>query len=295
MTINAARLLDWSFPVTEHTVTARDAMLYALGLGLGHDPADKAELRYVYERDLAVLPTMASVIGHPGPWYADPGTGIDWVRVVHGEQSVEMHAPLREGVPLRCETSVTDVEDKGNGRGALVRWQRRLTDTSDGSPVATLDSTLFCRGDGGFGGPRRPRAAGPDRPASPAWPAVPPTATVTQEISPRAALIYRLSGDFNPVHADPQVAADAGFERPILHGLCTFGMAAWSALRELAGGDATALTSISARFKSPVLPGQSLRTDLWQDGTAVRFSSSVGDRVVLDNGLLRLHGEGTSG
>jgi acyl dehydratase len=287
MTIDAARLLGWSFPVTEHTVTARDAMLYALGLGLGRDPVDQAELRYVYDRDLCVLPTMAAVIGHPGPWYADPGTGIDWVRVVHGEQSVEMHAPLRAGIPLRCETSVTDVEDKGSGRGALVRWQRRLTGASDGLPVATLDSTLFCRGDGGFGGFRRPRAGGPDHPPGP------PTATVTQEISPRASLIYRLSGDLNPIHADPQVAADAGFERPILHGLCTFGMAAWSALRELAGGDATALTSISARFKAPVLPGQSLRTDLWQDGTAVRFTSSVGDRVVLDHGLLRLHREET--
>ncbi|HEY1702493.1 MAG TPA: MaoC/PaaZ C-terminal domain-containing protein [Trebonia sp.] len=288
MTIDAAKLLGWPFPVTEHTVTARDAMLYALGLGLGRDPADKTELRYVYERDLSVLPTMAAVIGHPGPWYADPGTGIDWVRVVHGEQSVEMHAPLREGVRLRCQTSVTDVEDKGEGRGALVRWRRRLTDASDGSPVATLDSALFCRGDGGFGGPRRPRAA------DPAWPDGPPTATVTvtQEISPRAALIYRLSGDLNPVHADPRVAADAGFERPILHGLCTFGMAAWSAVRELAGGDATALSSVSARFKAPVLPGQTLRTDLWRDGATVWFRSSVGDRVVLDNGLLRLHGEG---
>ena len=287
MTIDAARLLGWSFPVTEHTVTARDAMLYALGLGLGRNPADKTELRYVYERDLSVLPTMAAVIGHPGPWYADPGTGIDWLRVVHGEQSLQLHAPLREGVPLRCETLVTDVEDKGHGRGALVRWQRRLTHRSDGSPVAILDSTLFCRGDGGFGGPRRAPAVPPDGPDGP------PTATVTQEISPRAALIYRLSGDFNPVHADPQAAADAGFERPLLHGLCTFGMAAWSALRELAGGGATALTSISARFKSPVLPGQSLRTDLWQDGTAVRFRSSVGDRAVLDDGLLRLRGEGT--
>jgi acyl dehydratase len=116
--------------------------------------------------------------------------------------------------------------------------------------------------------------------------------TVIQEISPRAALIYRLSGDLNPVHADPRVAADAGFERPILHGLCTFGMATWSAVRELAGGDATAPSSVSARFKAPVLPGQSLRTDLWRDGATVWFRSYVGDRVVLDNGLLRLNGEG---
>ena len=290
MTIDAAKLLEWTFPVTEHAVTVKDAMLYALGVGLGCEPADKPELRYVYERELAVLPTMAAVIGHPGPWYSDPGTGIDWLRVVHGEQSVEMHAPLRESATLRCETSVTDIEDKGAGRGALVRWRRRLTDASDASPVATLDSTLFCRGDGGFGGPRRAPTAEPD------WPAGPPTATVTRPISPRAALLYRLSGDLNPVHADPQVAAEAGFERPILHGLCTFAMATWSALRELTGGDATALRSVRARFKAPVLPGQSLRTDLWQDGATVRFRSYAGDgdggRLVLDNGLLRLREEG---
>jgi acyl dehydratase len=125
---------------------------------------------------------------------------------------------------------------------------------------------------------------------------------VTRPISPRAALIYRLSGDFNPVHADPRIASEAGFERPILHGLCTFAMAAWSAVRELAGGDATALESVSARFKAPVLPGQLLRTELWRDGTMVRFRSyaadgsgsttGCGERMVLDNGLLRLRGEG---
>src|SRR6202012_4086354 len=130
----------------EHAVTVKDAMLYALGVGLGCEPADKPELRYVYERELAVLPTMAAVIGHPGPWHSDHRTGIDWLRVVHGEQSVELHAPLCEGGTLRCERSVTDNKHKAAGRGALVRWRRRLPNASDASPVSTLDSSLFCLG-----------------------------------------------------------------------------------------------------------------------------------------------------
>ncbi len=120
MTIDAAKLLDYPFPTSEHSYTARDAMLYALGVGLGSDPTDEAELPYVYERNLTVLPTMAAVIGHPGPWFRDPATGIDWVHVVHGEQSLEIHAPPLhpDNPPLRCETQVVDVEDKGPGRGA---------------------------------------------------------------------------------------------------------------------------------------------------------------------------------
>jgi acyl dehydratase len=289
MTIDAKRLLDWTFPVTEHRFTARDAMLYALGVGLGGDPADGRELRYVYERDLAVLPTMAAVIGHPGPWYRDPGTGIDWLHVVHGEQALVLHAPLRAGTPLRCETSVTDVEDKGPGRGALVRWRRRLLDAATSAPVATLDSTLFCRNDGGFGGPRRERQA-PEE-----WPQEPPTATVRRRISPRAALIYRLSGDLNPVHADPELAAQAGFERPILHGLCTFALATWSVLGELADGDVDALESVRARFRAPVLPGQELHTEMWRSGRTVRFRSHTTEagRPVLDAGLLRLRPRGS--
>lgn len=284
MTIDEAAVRNWPFEATTHTVTAKGAMLYALGVGLGGDPTDERELPYVYENDLDVLPTMAAVIGHPGPWYRDPRTGIDWLHVVHGEQSLVMHAPLRAESPLRCETSVTDVEDKGSGRGALVRWRRRLVDTATGTPVATLDSTLFCRNDGGFGGERRPRR----EPAT--WPDEPPTAVVRRRISPRAALIYRLSGDLNPVHADPRTAVEAGFERPILHGLCTFALATWSVLRELAAGDASALRSVQARFRAPVLPGQELRTEMWRAADVVRFRCATTEtgQVVLDDGLLRL-------
>jgi acyl dehydratase len=286
MTIDAESLLAWPFPVTEHTFTAEDAMLYALGVGLGADPTDEVELPYVYERGLAVLPTMAAVVGHPGPWFSDAGTGIDWVHVVHGEQALAVHAPLTPDTPMRCVTRVTGVEDKGVGKGALVHWRRELADAESGGPVATLDSTLFCRKDGGFGGTRR------SRPQPPPWPEGAPTTVVERDISARAALIYRLSGDFNPLHADPKLAVEAGFDQPILHGLCTFALATWTVLRALAGGDGGALASVRVRFRAPVLPGERLRTEMWQDGADVRFRSYAGERMVLETGHARLRPHG---
>jgi len=203
---------------------------------------------------------------------------------VHGEQSLRVHAPLAPDTPLRCETRVTEVEDKGPGKGALVHWRRELSDAAAATPVATLDSTLFCRNDGGFGGTRRP----PQQ--APVWPEGPPTAVVERDISPRAALVYRLSGDLNPIHADPKLAVEAGFEQPILHGLCTFAMATWAVVSELADSDVSALESVRVRFKAPVLPGQRLRTEMWRDGGEVRFRSYVADRMVLDGGALRVQG-----
>jgi acyl dehydratase len=287
MTIQESTLLGWQFPVTEHVFTPRDAMLYALGIGLGADPTNGRELPYVYERDLAVLPTMAAVVGHPGPWYQDPATGIDWVQVVHGEQSLTVHSVLAPDAAVRCHTSVIDVEDKGEGKGALVRWQRRLVDAATNEPVATLDSALFCRADGGFGGERRAS------PASDPWPAGEPTAVAERDISPRAALIYRLSGDYNPVHADPKIAAEAGFEKPILHGLCTFAMATWAVIEHIADGEVAALESVRVRFKAPVLPGQTLRTEMWGQADEVKFRSytHAGKRLVLDAGVVKLRTE----
>jgi acyl dehydratase len=289
MTIDPETLVNWSFPVTQHTVTAKDAMLYALGVGLGSDPTDEQELPFVYERELAVLPTLAAVIGHPGPWYRHPDAGVDWVSVVHGEQTLLLHAPLEADQRIRCEISVTDVEDKGPGRGALVHWQRRLLDAVTSAPVATATSTLFCRKDGGFGGQRRQSQPAPPVPSGP------PTAIVETRTSPRAALIYRLSGDLNPVHADPKVAAEAGFERPILHGLCTFGLTAWSIIKELVEGDVGALESVRVRFKAPVLPGQTVRTEMWQEGRTVRFRclTTEAAQLVIDGGVLQLRSDRT--
>lgn len=286
MTIDPEALLGWQFPVIEVTYDWRDSILYALGLGLGADPTDPAQLRFLYEDGLQAFPTMGLVLGHPGPWYRDPRTGIDWVRTVQGEQDMVLHQPLRPADRLRCETRVTDVIDKGPGRAAHVHWSRTLSRVETGEPLCTLASVLVCRGDGGFGGPTRataPRAAVPDDP---------PTATCDLPISPRAALIYRLSGDLNPVHVDPAVARSAGFDRPILHGLCTLGVAAHALLRTFLDMQPHRLTGLSTRFTAPVLPGDTLRTQMWPRGSTIAFRSMVVERnvVVLDGGIATVDG-----
>jgi acyl dehydratase len=287
MTIDEQALLNWKFPTSTVAYGDTEVMLYALGVGLGRDPTEEEDLKFVYEDGLQVLPTFAAILGHPGPWYRDPASGIDWVNVVHGEQSLALHAPLAPADSLVCHTSVTDVEDKGDGRGALVSWRRTLERESTGEPVATCDSVLFCRADGGFGG-----EPGPKRAPAP-WPEGGPTAHSVTRISPRAGLIYRLSGDRNPLHVDPKTAVEAGFDRPILHGLCTYAMATYAVIREFASSDVERLASVGVRFKTPVFPGETLRTDMWlEDGGTVRFRSTSVDRdvVVLDAGLAQLRG-----
>ncbi|MFB6395469.1 MaoC/PaaZ C-terminal domain-containing protein [Polymorphospora lycopeni] len=286
MTIDLDTLLGWQFPVIEQSYDERDAILYALGVGLGTDPTDEQQLRFLYEEGMVAFPTLALVLGHPGPWYSDPATGIDWIRVVHGEQDLRIHQPLRPRDDIVCHTRVTDVIDKGPGRPALVYWERRVSRRDTGEPLCTLSSTLVCRNDGGFGGPpgpARPRAAVPDRPAT-TWCDLP--------TSPRAGLIYRLSGDRNPLHVDPRVAREAGFERPILHGLCTLGVAAHAILRSVLDYEAGRLVGLSGRFSAPMLPGETVRTHLWlEDGNvAFRCVSLDRDLTVIDGGLAVLAG-----
>lgn len=284
MTIDRQTLLNWPFQDRVQSYDFKDVILYALGVGLGHDPTDRQQLPYVYEKNLAVFPTFPVVLGHPGPWNADPRAGIDRKRVVHGEQSVEIHKPLPAEATVRGVNRITEVIDKGEGKGALVYTERKIYDEADGSLLATLKATSFCRANGGFGGP-----AGPV-PAPHAIPDRAPDLQVELGSIAQAALIYRLNADFNPLHVDLDVAAAAGFKQPILHGLCTFGMAAHAILKGLAGYDAHALASIQARFSSPVYPGETLRFDLWRDGNDISFRAWVPARdvKVLDNGRATL-------
>ncbi|WP_433046326.1 MaoC/PaaZ C-terminal domain-containing protein [Dactylosporangium sp. CS-033363] len=283
MTIDPDTLLGWEFPVLEQAYDERDAILYALGVGLGTDPTDERQLRYLYEDGLRVFPTMGLVLGHPGPWYRDPRAGVDWVRVVHGEQELTVHAPLLPRDRIRCHTRVTGVVDKGPDRGALVFWQREVSRAGTGEPLCTLASTLVCRADGGFGGP-----AGPVRPR-PTVPDGPAAQTCDLVTSPRAGLIYRLSGDLNPLHADPAVARAAGFDRPILHGLGTLGVAAHAVLRACLDYEPE-LRGLSARFSAPMFPGETVRTELWplDDGVAFRCTSLERGAVVIDGGRAEL-------
>lgn len=280
MAIDTDKLLAREFPEVEHRYTQRDTMLYALGVGLGTDPMSAEELRFVYERELRALPTMAAVLAGPGFWVREPDTGIDWVRVLHGEQGLVFHRPLPPEGTVRARTRVTGVVDKGAGKGALIYTERQGVDTATGEPLFTVHHTTFARGDGGFGGPTGPA------PAPHALPERAPDEHCDLPTLPQAALIYRLSGDYNPLHADPEVAAAAGYPRPILHGLCTLGVAGHALLRTCCGYDPARLRALQVRFSAPVYPGETLRTELWRDGSVVSFRALVRERdaVVLNNG-----------
>jgi len=284
MAINYEQLMAWPFEDVRHRYTQRDTMLYALGVGLGVDPLNETELRFVYEKNLLALPTLPVVLGYPGMWMKDPATGIDAVRLVHGEQGLVIHRlPAPEGEVIG-RTKVTGIVDKGTGKGALVYTERTVHDAASGELLATLTSTTFCRADGGFGGPTGPVKTVHELPARAA------DHSVDFATQPRAALIYRLSGDYNPLHAEPAVASAAGFKQPILHGLATYGIAGWALTQRVCGGDPSALQSLDVRFSSPVYPGETIRTELWVDGKVVSFRARAVERdiVVLNNGRAEL-------
>ncbi len=285
MAIDYQRLKNWPFAEIEHSYGAKDTILYALGLGFGADPMDRAQLRFVYEEGLKALPTMATVLAYPGQWAKNPETGIDWKQVVHGEQSVVIHRPLPPAGTVVGRTVIEEIVDKGAGKGALVYSRRDISDQETGEPLASLHSTSFLRGNGGFGGP-----SGPTR-AVHALPERAPDLVCDIATLPQAALIYRLSGDYNPLHADPEIAAVAGFPRPILHGLCTFGVAGHALLRMLCSYDPTRLRRMDARFSAPVYPGETIRTEIWREGEGrAGFRCRVLGRgaVVINNGLAEI-------
>ena len=288
MPIDVQKLKASPFEPITHRYTERDTMLYALGIGLGHEPLDTDALRYVYEPQLQALPMMGVVLGYPGFWAKDPATGIDWVRVLHGEQSLELHAPLPAAGTVVGTSRVTALVDKGAAKGALMFSERDITDAASGKLLATARSVSFLRGDGGFS--ERGQPSDPPQPQRLATPDSPPDRVCELTTRPESALIYRLSGDYNPVHADPAVARSAGFERPILHGLCSFGVTGHALLRTLCGWDASRLKEIGCRFSAPVYPGETLRVEMWQRGEQAQFRTKVVERnvVVLSHGSARI-------
>ncbi|MGR3780846.1 MAG: MaoC/PaaZ C-terminal domain-containing protein [Albimonas sp.] len=281
MTFQADIIKSWPFEEVRQTYTARDAIIYALGIGLGMDPLDGKQLDYLWEEaDFRVVPTMAVVLAGPGFWVRDPRSGVDWRKVLHGEQGLEIFKPLPPGGTVAATTRVTDVLDKGESKGALIYVERTLHDVATGDRLARLTSTTFARGDGGFGGP-----AGPQPPVV-QIPDAAPDAVCDLPTSRRAALLYRLSGDDNPLHVSPAVARAAGFREPILHGLCTLGVAGHAILRSACDYDHTRLKSLKLRFSRPVYPGETIRTEMWTRDGKVLFRASSVERglVVLDNG-----------
>ena len=260
----------------------KDAILYALGVGVGIDMATGEEaLRYAYEKEIQALPTMAAVLATPGFWAKNPRYGIDWKRVLHGEQSLTLHGPLPAEGELLSSFRIEDVHDKGVGKGAIAYSCREIYGRRSGDLIATERKATFLRGDGGRGGrtgASAPVHVVPDRAVD---------ARVSLPTRQDQALIYRLSGDFNPLHIDPEIARQAGFDRPILHGLCTYGVAGRALSIGLADGNAARLRSIACRFSAPVYPGETIVTEIWKlaSGRAA-FQSREAERgvLVLSNG-----------
>lgn len=278
------KLLALKIPDVVHTYGPKDCMLYALGLGFGLDPMNDDELAFVYEKNLKALPTMAVILGYPGFWVKELDTGIDWVKVVAGEYELKLDRPIAPSGNVVGRTRVLEIVDKGPGKGAIVYSERSIDDEASGARIATIVQTTFCRGDGGFGGPRREQ-----RPVHP-LPQRPPDAVCDLPTRPEMALIYRLSADPNPLHVDPAVAKAAGFPRPILHGLGTFGVAGHAILKMHCGYDPTRLSTIAGRFSAPVFPGETIRTEMWRDGSIVSFRARVVERdvVAINNGRVQL-------
>jgi acyl dehydratase len=278
--MNLDRLLKRHFPEVRAAYTQRDTMLYGLGVAACQDPLDEQQLRFAYEGSLQALPSMSCVLAHPGFWIREPELEANWVKLVHAEQSFELSAPLPSDGEVTGKYRITGVMDKGPQTGALMYFEKSLYTTS-GALLGKVNSTYFLRGDGGCGNWGQPCAELPTLPTRA------PAGSVDVPTSPIAALIYRLSGDYNPLHADPAVARKAGFDKPILHGLCTFGVACQSLVRALCANDASRLRYQGARFTKPVFPGETIRTEYWTSaGGAVQFRSLSVERneVVLDRG-----------
>jgi acyl dehydratase len=282
MPINYDEIMKLKASGDAFSYTERDTMLYALGIGFGRDPLNEAELPFVYENGLRSIPTLATVVA----WGSSimGSTGINYLMVVHGEQRLTIHKPLPTFADILSDERVVGAFDKGKEKGALLVTEKIIRLKQTGEKLCTLVNTTFARGDGGFGGPKEgapePHAI-PDRKAD---------LVHDCDTRPDQAFLYALSGDRNPLHRDPNVAKMAGFPRPILHGLCTYGTACRAIVSTVCRYDATKITGFDVRFSAPVFPGETISTEMWVDGNIVSFRSKVKERdlVVINNGKCTL-------
>lgn len=283
MATTARQLMELSTPAREYTYSDRDTMMYALAVGLGTDPMNRAELPFVFEKSLRTLPSMATVICWNDSVIMESGLNV--VMIVHGEQRITLHRPLPPAATVVSRVRVVDVIDKGPGKGVLVYIETNIHDKASGEALCTNLSTVFARGDGGIGG------SGNTGPAPHEVPTRAADTVLDLPTRPNQALLYRLCGDRNPLHADPDFAAKAGFDRPILHGLCTYGFACHAVVKAMCDLDPTRLAAFEARFSAPVFPGETIRTEMWRDGETISFRASVPERddaIVLNNGKATL-------
>ncbi|MET0547202.1 MAG: MaoC/PaaZ C-terminal domain-containing protein [Caulobacterales bacterium] len=280
--LDVDKLLAYKIPGGGGPYTADDTILYALGVGAGL--ADIDELAFVYERKLMALPTMPLVMGTGGFWCADPAAGLDWPKILHAEQVLTLYRTVKPQDVIAGETRIIDVADKGEGKAALILARRTVKD-GDGRMLAEMDEVWIVRGAGGFGGKREL-----DFTAPPPMPGRKCDLSIELPTSPQQAMIYRLSGDRNPLHIEPETALLGGLDQPILHGLSTMGLAGRALIHRVCDGDPRRLTGLRVRFTAPVIPGESIRTDIWVEGGSIRFRASAPQRglVVLDGGSATL-------
>ena len=278
MPIDLGVALGAELEPVEFSWTSSDVQLYNLALGAGHDPMDPRELRYLTDGTPQVLPTFSSVAASfhatEAPTVSFPGIEIELSRVLHASEAVTVGAPLPPSGAGRAVTRITDIWDKG--KAAVIFNETTVVDP-DGATLWTVKRSIFARGEGGFGGERGPST-------SSATPERAPDFEIAIPVLPQQALLYRLCGDRNPLHSDPEFAAAAGFPRPILHGLCTYGMTCKALVDTVLDADATRVASYGARFAGVVFPGETLKASVWQDGdrfSAVVTAPSRGDETVL--------------
>jgi acyl dehydratase len=265
----------------KYSWTDREVMLYAYGIGMGADPMDQKELSFVNEgyytpRELKVVPTYASVAA----WGATAGPiDVNRVMVVDGERDITFHRPLPVQANITADSTILGVFDKGKDKGAVI-LRKTVLKNDKGEDLATLVASQFARGDGGFGGPSE------GQPEPHPIPKRAPDLSVDISTRPDQALIYRLCGDRNPLHSDPEFAKKAGFDRPILHGMCTYGLSCRAVLQTYADYDPVAFRQHAVRFSAPVFPGETVSFDLWKDGNVVSLEGRVKSRnvTVIRNG-----------
>ncbi len=277
--MHLAKVIEYRFPLFEFDYSFADSILYALGLGYGADPLDENELRFVTEDDQRVIPTQSNIMAYPGFWMRDrPELEFDWLKVVHGEQHIRLLKPLPVAARVQARPRITAIDDKGEGKGAAVHIEREIALADSGEVIAVVASTIFARGDGGQGG------FGTAPPAPQKITATEPDAVCDIPTSTRAALIYRLSGDFNPIHSNPATAREAGFDKPILHGMCTMGIACRALLALYCDHRPERLQSMFVRFSQPVIPGETIRVEFFNEPGTIRFRARSVERnvVVLD-------------
>lgn len=281
MAINYEEIMSLEDKGLEFSYTQRDSIIYGLGIGLGKDPMDATELKYVYENGLIAFPSMATNFQYKSPLLLK--AKLNMIMIVHGEQGVTLHQPMPASADVISDTKVVNCYDRGASKGAIIEVETNVRLKKDNSPLCTLTNKTFARGDGGFGGE--------DVPAS-----IPvelnDTPDIVHEVTTTEdqALIFRLSGDSNPLHSDPNFAKMAGYPKPILHGLCSYGVACRSIVETLCEKDSKKLKKFNVRFSSPVFPGETIVTEMWKKDDEIHFQSKVKerDKVVLKNGVCKI-------